>query len=97
MFAPPPIKKLKQTTLSFDTTTQLDLSTTSTSHHEDDLGQEDTHIVTDEEIGCTSECCANVCDEQGLTPFQPKDSSTIEKRLVGGKAKKVVFFLQIGM
>ena len=47
------MKKLKQTTLSFNTTTQLDLSTISTSHREDDLDQEDTNTVTDEEIACT--------------------------------------------
>ena len=96
MSAPPPIKKLKQTTLSFGTTTQLDPSTTSTSHREDDSDQEDTHTVTDEEIACTSECCANICDEQGLTPFQPKDSSTIERTRLR-QSQKVVFFLQIGM
>ena len=96
MSAPPPIKKLKQTTLSFNTTTQLDQSATSTSHREDDSDQEDTHTVTDEEIACTSECRANVCDEQA------RDSLRFSQRiqapsngLVGGKAKKSSFFSKL--
>ena len=65
--------------LSFHTTTLLDPSTTSTSHHEDDSDQEDMHTITDKGIACASECCTNICNEQGLTLFQPKDSSTIER------------------
>ena len=63
--SPLPVKKLKQTKLSFHTTIQLGLSTPSTSHHEDDSDQEETHL--DEEFTCALECCACVCDEQGLT------------------------------
>ena len=71
---PPSLKKLKQSTLIFHTTTQLDSqsSTSSTSHT--DL--EDTSIPHPDT--CTAECCARASDEEGPTPFQPKDSSTIE-------------------
>ena len=71
---PPPLKKLKQSTLTFHTTTQLDSqsSTSSTSHT--DL--EDTSIPHPD--ACTAECSARASDEEGPTPFQPKDSSTIE-------------------
>ena len=93
--APPPIKKLKQTMLSFNTTTHLDPSTTSMSYCEDDSDQEDTNTVTDEEIACISECWVNVCDKQGLTPFQPKDSSTIEWTRRWQGQKKLSFFSKL--
>ena len=72
MSAPLPIKKLKK--LQFPVIKLH--SWTHRQHCEDNLNQEDTH--TDEEIACTSECCAHVYDKQGLTLFQPKNSSTIE-------------------
>ena len=75
---PQPTKKLKQIKLTFGAATQLDLSTPSTSHPV--AVQEDTGVPDpDEENMCTSECCASVCDEQGPTLFQPKDSSTIKR------------------
>ena len=85
---PPPLKKLKQSTLTFHTTTQLDSqsSTSSTSHT--DL--EDTSIlVIPHPDTCTAECCARASDEEGLTLFQPKDSSTIEltRRKQGRKTR----------
>ena len=75
----PPTKKLKQSklTCAASPATQLDLSTPSTSHPVP--VQEDTADDPDEENTCTSECCARACDEQGPSPFQPKDSKTIER------------------
>jgi len=86
--SPPPVKKLKQSTLTFHTATQLDSSTPSTNHPD----QESTDVPRprwDEESACTSECCARANDEQGPTPFQPKDSSTIEdtRRKQGQKSR----------
>ena len=83
--SPPPVKKLKQSTLTFvnDTSMQLDTSIPSTSNSEatdfSDLNHEYISIsLPDEDIACASECSAHVCDEQGLIPFQSKDPSTIE-------------------
>ena len=74
---PPPLKKLKQSTLTFHTTTQLDSqsSTSSTSHT--DLEYTSILVIPHPDT-CTAECCARASDEEGLTLFQPKDSSTIE-------------------
>ena len=79
---PPPVKKLKQSALTFDTTSAPSTSYRDATDLNLDPDQEDTGRSTpqpDEAIACTSECCARVCDEQGITPFQPKDSSTIER------------------
>ena len=72
---PPPVKKVKQSTLAFHTTAQLASSSLSTSQ----TSQKNTDILRlhpDEETACTSECCARASDEQEPTPFQPKDQST---------------------
>ena len=73
MSSTPPVKKLKQSKLCFHTTTsQLNSPTPSDSDEEETRPDENF-------TQCASECCSRAYDEQGLIPFQPRDSSTIER------------------
>ena len=92
MSAPPPIKKLKQTTLSFDTTTQLDPLIQAT--------MKTTQIRKTCTLSQTKRLCAPLSVTQMFVTS--KDSFRFSQRiqapsngLVGGKAKKSSFFSKL--
>ena len=62
---PLPVKKLKLSAFTTHTTTQFDSSTPSTNLRKQNP--------------CPDECYAQASDEQGPTPFQPKDSNIIKR------------------
>lgn len=91
---PPPSRKLRQGILNF----KLASSSPSTSAHEATATSHDaTNLLTHQDVdqphpgeaACSCECCVHTGDEEGLTPFQPKDSGTIEctRRRQGQKSR----------
>ena len=87
---PPPLKKLKQSTLTFHTTTQLDSqsSTSSTSHT--DLEYTSILVIPHPDT-CTAECCARASDEEGPLHFSRRIRA-LSNSLVGSKTEKLASF-----
>ena len=73
----PPPKRLKQNVLTFNQTTSSE--TERTAVHVPTLEEASSCTPFPESTTCAAECCINACNKTGLTPFQPKDTSTIER------------------